>query len=195
MAPPGISIARWRRENPNQLLLGIVAVVALGVALWLGFSARSATLELARKRDEWARAANRLATVQQQFRVPTSTESAALVSESARLGVLGVPESEKLSLLESIGRLAEACALTQVRARSIASDSVYTPERSIGAEEIKPAGYAVALEFRGSFAGLVQFVSSLPPSVSVSQLRAARFGDATRYYVVLSVYELDAKTS
>lgn len=196
MAPTRESLRRWHRDNPNRALAMGVALFVIGLSLWVGFKTRRATAELASKGSAWQATSNQLATARQQFRVPTSTESAALIAESAQLGALGVPGSEELTLVESVGRLAEACSLTRVRANSsVVPDSSFTPQRSIGAQRIEPADYAVTLEFAGSFAGVVQFVSNLPPSVSLSRISAARNGAVTVYHVVLSVYALNASNA
>lgn len=188
----GREMGQWIRSNPNQIFGMAVAVVVIGVAGWVGTQARAASASLATKRAAWEQTANQLATVRQQFRVPSSTESAALIVESSRMGALGVPASEKLTLVESIGRLAEACALRQVRANAVAKwDSAYVVERQMGATSLQPADYAVAVEFAGGFADALKFVNSLPLSVSLSRMTAGRRGEATVYQLILSVYQLD----
>jgi hypothetical protein len=93
--------------------------------------------------------------------------------------------------MEYIARLAEASSLVEVRVNSQSgADSAFIPPRVIVADPISPAAYTLTLDFTGSFAGLVQFVSTLPPSVSVSRLGAARNGERVLYHIVLSVYEL-----
>jgi hypothetical protein len=112
------------------------------------------------------------------------------------MGALGVVAADRVSLMEYLASLADASALTEVRVNFKAgSDSAFVPPRVIGGEPINPAAYSVTLDFTGSFAGLVQFVSNLPPSVSVSRVGAARNGGHTAYHVSLSVYELPNGTS
>lgn len=188
-------VGAWVRSNPNQLLaVGVSAIVIAGSA-WIGLKARTAASELSGKRAAWEQTANQLATVQQQFRVPTATESAALLAESSRMGALGVPAEEKFNLVEAVGRLAEAAALRSIRVNAMeAPDSLYLPERSLPGSRIKPADYVLVVEFAGSFAGVVQFVSSLPPSVLVTRMNAGQRGGMAAYSMVLSVYELDVKS-
>jgi len=185
------SLRRWRTERPNQLLavgVGLFVLVAAGA---VGLRARSASAELSERATAWQQTANQLATLQQQFRVPSSSESSRLIAESARMGALGVPPSERVSLLEFLTRLADAAKLSEVRVNVRAgTDSAFIPPRSIGTGPVNPAAYSVTVDFTGSFAGLVQFVSNLPPSVSVSRLGAARSLGHTAYHVGLSVYEL-----
>jgi hypothetical protein len=189
------SFDSWRK-SPTQVMAIGLGVLLIGLSLWLGATARRTSARLAAKSAAWLQTANELATIQQQFRVPTSTESAALIAESARMGALGVPKSDKVELLGSLGRLAEACGLQRVRTLAVkAPDSTYVPPRSIVAQPVSAADYAVTLEFTGSFAGLAQFVSSLPPSVALSRVRAARNGLGTRYHVLLSVYELNGDSA
>ena len=185
------SFGRWRRERPNQVPALAVGVFVFAASMWVGFQARSVGGALAKKGAAWQETARQLAALQQQFRVPSSFESASLVSESARVGALGVAVTDRVSLMEYVASLADASGLSQVRVNFKAgTDSAFIPPRVIGGEPINPAAYSVTLDFTGSFAGLVQFVSSLPPSVSVSRLGAARNGGHTAYHVLLSVYEL-----
>ena len=189
----GADTGRWIRENPTRVLAVAVSVVVVGLSAWVGLKARSAAVALAAKRASWEQTSNQLATVRQQFRVPTSTEAAKLVAESSQMGALGVSESDRLALVESVGRLAEACALTGVRVNILAApDSAYVAERSIAGQVIQPARYALAVEFGGSFANAVKFVSSLPLSVSVARMSASQRSGVRTYLLILSVYELDA---
>jgi hypothetical protein len=172
-----------------------VALLIVGLSAWIGTRASAVAGDLRSKRSTWESTANQLASVQQQFRVPSTTESAALLAESSRMGALAVPAEEKLNLVDMIGRLAEASALTSVRVNAIAaSDSAVVPDRQIAGAQIKPAEYAIAVEFAGSFASARRFVSSLPPSVLLSRLTAVRRDGGVLYQLILSVYELDAKT-
>jgi hypothetical protein len=185
------------RSNPNQLLAIGVAVLIIALAVKVGLKARGVASTFSSRKAAWNLTASRLATVQQQFVVPTSTESSALIAESSQMGALGVPVSEKLNLVDMVGRLAEACSLRLVRVNSMpASDSTYVPERKVGGSRITPADYAVSVEFVGGFADAQKFVSSLPPSVSLSRMTATRRegGNGTQYQLILSVYQLDANS-
>jgi hypothetical protein len=190
----GRDVTQWVRSNPNQPIAMSVAVLVIAVSAWVGIRARRASAELAGKRAAWEQTASRLATIQQQFRAPTSTESAGLMAEAGSMGALGVPRDEKLNIVDVVGRLAEACALNNVRvtARAV-PDSAFIAPRPIGGVAVAPADYALAVEFVGSFANAQKFVSSLPPSVSLSRLSAAGRGGRVLYQLVLSVYQLDAK--
>jgi hypothetical protein len=190
MATASESFKQWNRERPNQLLALGVAVFIATASLWVGYQARATTAELHKQRAQWQGAADQLATFEQQFRIPTSTESAALIVESERLGSLGVPQTERVSLMEFLVNIAEASSLTEVHVNFVTTDTAYVPPRAIGAESINRAPYAVTLDFTGSFASLVQFVHKLPPSVSLSRLGASRRGKQAVYHILLSVYEL-----
>ena len=188
-------VSAWVRSNPNQLLAIGVAALILGAAGKVGFKARMVARDLSARQATWNMTAGRLATVQQQFVVPTTTESSALIAESSQMGALGVPTGEKLNLVDMVGRLAEACSLRSVRVNSVAaSDSAFVPERKVGENRINPADYALAVEFVGGFADAQKFVSSLPPSVSLSRMSAKRREGGTQYQVILSVYQLDANS-
>ena len=111
------------------------------------------------------------------------------------MGALGVRPGDKLSLVDMMGRLAEACALSAIRVNTVpASDSAFVVSRQLSGVPIKPADYALAVEFVGSFANAQKFVSSLPPSVSLWRLTATRRTGGALYQLVLSVYELDANS-
>ena len=186
---------RPARPSPNQMLGVGVSLLIVGLSAWVGLRAGKVARDLQSKRAAWESTADRLATVQQQFRVPTATESAALIAESSRMSALAIPAEEKLNLVDMIGRLAEACALSSVRVNAVAaSDSAVVPERDIAGSLVKTADYAVAVEFAGSFGNAKKFVSSLPPSVVLSRLNAVHRDGGVFYQLILSVYELDANS-
>ena len=158
-------LSRWLKSSPNQILVIAVGLLVLGLSGWTGWRARTVAGDLTTRRTAWEDAASQLATVRQQFRVPTSTESAALVAECA-------------GRVNSVAR----------------SDSAWVGDRQVAGATIRPAEYVLSVEFAGSFANARKFVSSLPPSVSLSRLTAARRDGATVYQLILSVYELDANS-
>jgi len=179
----------------NQLLGMAVSLLIVGLSVWVGVRAGTAAKDLRAKRSAWEATADQLATVQQQFRVPSATESASLIAESSRMGAIAVPAEEKLNLVDMLGRLAEACALSSVRVNAVAaSDSAIVPERPIAGTQVKTAEYAIAVEFAGSFGNARKFVSSLPPSVVLTRLTAVRRDGGVFYQLILSVYELDANS-
>jgi hypothetical protein len=191
MAPISPGLVRWRREQPNQLFVLIVAIAVLTGSMWVGGKSRVAAERLAAKRPAWQKAADDVAILRQQFRLPSSKETAALVAESGHLTALGVTSSERVSLMELVARIADDARLSNVHVSFKAgTDSSFVPARAIGASTLNTASYSIVVDFSGSFAGVVQFVSNLPPSVSVSRLSASRQDNRAAYHILLSVYEL-----
>lgn len=189
----GDRFTRWVKSSPNQVLGIVAALVIIGASAWTGMRARATAADLAAKRGGWETLASQLATVQQQFKVPSTTESSVLIAEANRMSALGVPADEKLNLVDMLGHLAEAFSLSSVRVTVISrSDSAVVPARQVVGSAIKPASYAIAVEFVGRFADAQKFVSSLPPSVSLSRFNAARRDSGALYHLILSVYEIDA---
>jgi hypothetical protein len=179
--------------DSNQLLGIVVMVLVIGLSAWMGLRARGTMRDLSASRRTWEDAASQLSTVQQQFRVPTTSESSSLIAEGSRLSALGITSDEKLGLVDLLGRLAEAMSLSSVRVNVVpVADSAVIPARQVVGSSIRPASYALAVEFVGRFADAQKFVSSLPPSVSISSLTASRREGAARYSLILSVYEIDA---
>jgi hypothetical protein len=190
----GDVLAQLRRFNTNQLLAVTAAVIVAAASGWVGFQARKTSMALETKREALQRATEQVASVQRQLRPPTPTETAELVAEASRIGALGVADADRLVLVDSIGRLAEASGLARVRVLSRArNDSLYLRPRAVVSQTLAPAGYELNVEFAGGFAEVVKFVNSLPPSVSVSRFSAARRGGQTGYQMILSVYQLNAK--
>jgi len=193
MASERTAFARWSRENPLHPYVGLLAVVSLVASAWIGIQSIKARQQLSATTSTWKRAAEDLATTRQQFRMPTGTESDAILRESAAIGSLGVPADDRVSLMELVSRLAEASDLRDIHVafqQPVSSDSGFVPPRTIGSKSIDQAAYSISLDFSGGFSGLMQFVSSLPPSLLVSRLGAARQGDRGSYHVLLVVYEL-----
>jgi hypothetical protein len=191
MSPVRESLGRvW--SNQRQVVSIGLALLVICASGWVGFRARQATSRLDASRAGWKARASQLSAIQRQFQYPTSTESAALITESAAVESLGVSPNKTVDLLESLGRLAESSGMHRVRVNTTDSDSLFALPRSMQANPVHPASYGLTLDFNGSFAGLVRFVESLPPYVSASRIGAARRDQSTEYHVVLSVYELDA---
>ena len=191
----GNSASQWARVNSSHLIAAGVAILVAGAAAFVGLQARTAAGELAARRVAWEQVASQLATVQQQFRIPTSMESASLLAEASRMGALGVPVGEKLAIIDLVGNLAEASSLASVRVTAMAAtDSAAFVERQVGGTRIGRADYALSVEFVGSFANAQKFVSSLPPSVSLARMSASRREGGAQYHLVLSVYQLDAQS-
>ena len=126
------SLAAWSKSKPNQLISIVVGIVLIGAAAWVGLKARSAAGLIRDRRPAWEQTAYQLATVQQQFRVPSSTESAALLAEATRMGALAVPKGDKLNLVDIVGRLAEASSLSDVQGFSIRTGDGRTVDFRMG---------------------------------------------------------------
>ncbi len=183
------------KANSNQAIGLAVALLVIGLSAWTGLRARSTTAHLAASRAAWETTEAQLATVRQQFRVPSTAESSALVAEANRMSALGVPSDERLALVDMLGHLAEALSLSGVRVNLVQlPDSVVIPARHIVGGSVRPATYAIAVEFVGRFADAQKFVSSLPPSVSLARLVASRRDKGASYKLILSVYEIDANS-
>ena len=190
MTPSRMSVGKL---GSNHMLGIVVMTLVIGLSGWMGLRARGTMRELSASRRTWEATAAQLSTVQQQFRRPTTSESSALMAEANRMSALGITSDEKLGLVDLLGRLAEAMSLSSVRVNVVpVADSAVIPARQVVGSSIKPASYALAVEFVGRFADAQKFVSSLPPSVSISSLTAIRREGAARYSLILSVYEIDA---
>ena len=184
-----------RKPSPNQVLTLGVLLLVFGLSAGTGLRARTTATNLAMNRRSWESTAAQLSTVQQQFRLPTSNESSALIAEAGRMSALGVSAQDKLGLINMLGHLAEAMSLSSVRVSTVpVPDSAVIPARLVVGSSIKPASYAIAVEFVGRFADAQKFVSSLPPAVSLLHLSASRRDGGAQYKLVLSVYEIDANS-
>src|SRR2546423_7875893 len=159
MAPLSQSFSRWRREHPNQLFAVLLPIAVVAGSIWVGAKARAATSRLTVKRPAWQSSADELATIRQQFRLPTSGETAALLAESGHVATLGVPPSERVSLMELVARVADDAKLSDVHVSFKAgTDSAYVAPRTIGASTLSAAPYSIVVDVSGGFASLVEFV-------------------------------------
>ena len=194
MGDQSLVLASTKSSDANRSLSVVVALIVIVAALLVGIQVRGTAAEIESRQSAWERAASSFSAVQSQFQPPTPRESAVLIAESSRLNALGVADGEQLNVMGAINRLAEEASLLNVRVSSVpASGSVHPAERRVGGVEVRPASYEIAVEFEGSFARAVQFVSRLPSSVAMSRLTASRRPGPPAYQVFLSVYQLDAK--
>lgn len=187
------ALASISSPDANRSLSVVAALIVIVAALLVGLQVRGTATEVESRQTAWTQAASNFSAVQNQFQAPTPRESAALIAESSRLSALGVADGEQLSLMGAISRLAEEASLLNVRVSSVpAFGSIHPAKRRVAGVAITPAGYEIAVEFEGSFARAVQFMSSLPASVAMSRITASRRPGPPAYQVFLSVYQLDA---
>lgn len=194
MSDQSQALAPMGGSDGNRALSLVVAVIVIIAALLVGVHVRATAAEVEARQAAWQQADSAVAVVQSRFQAPTPRESSALLAESSRLSALGVADGEQLNVMGAIDRLAGEAALLNVRVSSVpVSGSVHQPPRRVAGVTIKPAGYEIAVEFEGSFAHAMRFVSSLPSSVAMNRLTASRRPGPPAYQVFLSVYQLDAR--
>ena len=163
-----------------------VCLLVVALSAVVGVQARRASAEVEAATMTWSAAAARIDSVQ---RSPSAGDSVDVhaAGEATSLGILpGERDVLVASLRETARRYSLSAVVVSVISRP---DGVFAPVRALGGEEVRPAGYAVAVEFAGRFADARQFVNSLPPSVSISRLDARRVDAGAHYQLVLSVYE------
>jgi hypothetical protein len=161
----------------------------VALSLLVGLDAGRATAAAREAKSRWNSAAIQAAEAQRRGR-PVSDGRLVLGGD---FSTLGVAPAGKSRLIDEVGRLARSNSLTSVMVTAVSHpEGLFTPVRRLGATQIEGAPYALAVEFVGRFADARKFVNSLPPSVSLWRLDAARSEGGARYLLILSVYELNA---
>lgn len=174
------------------LALGLIAIAAFIV---VGLAAGRASAATRAAAERWKVAAAQIADAQRRSGVAAARDSARLMAEAREANALGIAPAEKSLIVGHIERLARSGSLTSVRVVATPSpQGTVVPARSLAGQALRPASWSIAVEFVGRFADARKFVISLPPSVSISRLNAARVADGARYQIVLSVYELNASS-
>jgi hypothetical protein len=190
------NVAELRRKVAGRAIplaaVGL-AIAISGTSLLLG---RQASAKAAALDGDHRRLTNTVKLIgdwRSSFRAPTDSESRALLSEVPRAGDLGIPAGRRFVVLETMTQAAEDAGLRdiEVNVGDPDPDSAFVPPREkVGQTQLDLASYVVSIDFTGSFASLLKFVSNTPPSLVIRRLGVATGDDGVRYKVIFSVYEI-----
>lgn len=176
----------------NQHVARIAGVTALIVAVsaWTSCSALAVTTEARPDIAEAAAIRETATRFERQFLGATTGETDEWARTTAEAAEFGTPEALKLSLAQTVSRIAEVAGLSGVMASFTPTDSVGLAEtRSFGDLAFGPATYGLRLEGSGSGAAVSRLILRLPRSTEITSVSLAGDVNALKATFQLAVYQ------
>lgn len=169
-----------------------VSLLALAVFAVLGARARRAIQPVRAELGELRAAASEIATFRSAF-LPASPEHDAQLAASVDSLGLGIAREDRVRTAHRLTATAESVGLRAVTVRFAGVDSAAAPARpDLIRTNIGVADYSLAVSCSGDFASVLSLITRLPTSVALQRIVAIRENGATRYDVILAVFETSA---
>lgn len=193
MKTPSLADAReYLRKKMNQETARLAALTALIVALsaWTSCSARA----IAKQADAGIREAVAMRGTATRFSQQFLPASVAETDEWARtteeVAGFASPEPAKLSLAQTISRIAEVAGMSAAKASFTPPDTVgYVEQRAMGDVTYQTAPYGIKLEGSGSLLAISRVILRLPPATETLTLSLTGDTDRPKATFQLVVYQ------
>jgi hypothetical protein len=170
-----------------------VSLLALAVFAVLGAQARRALPPARAELDALRAAASEVATFRSAF-LPSAPEHDARLAASIDSLGLAIGREDRVRITHRLTATAESVGLRAVKVRFAGLDSAVAPARpDLIRTNVGVADYALAISCSGDFASVLSLIARLPASVALQRIVAVREDGATRYDVILAVFETSAK--
>jgi hypothetical protein len=169
-----------------------VSLLALAVFVVVGVQARRA-LQPARSGVEALRVAtSEVAAFRSAFQAGTPEHDKRLAATVDSLGV-AIVRDDRVGTVQRIIATAEGIGLRAVTVRFGGADSAALPVApDLVRASVGVADYTLAISCRGDLAAVLSLINRLPAAVALQRIAAVRENGATRYDVVLAVFETTA---
>ena len=191
MNVPGLDGAlAYLRANQQLSRLAGVAALVVAMSAWTSCSAWKTT-KVAREKTEEAVAIRATAErFAQQFMPASTAESEEWSRSTAEAAEFGSPEAAKLSLAQTVSRIAEVAGMSGVRASFAGLDSAGAAQsRNLGDLTFESATFGLRLEGSGSVPAVSRVILRLPPSTEINSISLSGNTDELKATFHLAVYQ------
>lgn len=183
-------VGAYLRKNQQSARMVGVTVLVVAMSAWTSCSARKITNEAEADIIEAVTIRETATRFAQQF-IPASTgetdEWGRTTQEAAEFGA---PEALKVSLAQTVSRIAEVAGMSTVKASFTPSDSAGLAEtRSMGDLTFQPATFGLRLEANGNVSAVSRVILRLPPATEITSLSLAGNLDQLKATFQLAVYQ------
>lgn len=176
--------------NSRSLVISAVAVVTVGLSLWVGVPALKERAQLATEEARLEGLIRSSALWVSEFQPASNDESAIWQSTASEIAALGVSPSERLTLAQIVARRAEDAGYTPAHIKFVPPPAANLAPRQVAGVTFSPAGYALQVTGSGSLTTLNRFVDALPPAVALQSISLAGAADGSASTsIMLSVFE------
>lgn len=161
----------YLRENQYAARLGGLTALILALSAWTSCSARKIAQEANAGTREAAAVRETATRFAQQFVPATMAETDEWARTTQEAAEYGTAEALKVSLAQTVSRIAEVAGTSSARASFTPTDSVGALQtRNIGDVTFQPATFGLRLEANGSLSALARVILRLPPATEITAL-------------------------
>lgn len=167
-----------------------ISVLVVAMSAWTSCSARETTRE-ARADLAEATAIRETATrFERQFVSATTGETDEWARTTEEAAEFGSPEPLKLSLAQTVSRVAQVAGMSSVKVSFTPTDSVGLADtRNFGDMTFAPASYGLRLEASGSGSAVSRVILRLPRSTEITSVSLAGNVEQLKATFQLAVYQ------
>lgn len=180
--------ALLRRHQQVARLSGVTALVVL-LSAWTSCSAWKTTKQARADVAEAVAVRTTASRLAQQFVPASSGETDEWSRTTAEAAEFGTTEALKVSLAQTVSRIAEVAGMSAVRASFSSAEAVAAlGPRSIGDLTFAPA-FALQLEGTGSISEAARVILRLPPATEIVSLSLSGDSGELKATFQLAVYQ------
>lgn len=177
------------RRHQQIARLGGVTVLVVLLSTWTSCSAWKATKEARAGVAEAVAVRTTASRLAQQFVPATSAETDEWSRTTAEAAEFGTSEALKVSLAQTVSRIAEVAGMAAVKASFSSAEAVAASgPRSIGDLTFAPA-FALQLEGTGSISEVARVILRLPPATEIVSLSLSGDTGELKATFQLAVYQ------
>lgn len=180
----------YLKRNQAWVKLAVITALIVALSAWTSWSAVKVTKKARAGIDEAVAIRAAALRLSQHFVPATTGETDEWARTTQEAGEFGTAEALKVSLAQTVSRIAEVAGMSSVKASFIPIDSVTSPgTRTIGELTFQPASFGLRLEASGSVAAASRVILRLPPATEISSLALGGDTDALKATFLLAVYQ------
>lgn len=180
----------YLRKHQQPARLAAVTFLVVAMSTWTSCTAWKTTAQARAATSEAVALRTSATRFSQQFSAATTSETDDWARTTEDAAGFGSPEASKVSLAQTVSRIAEVAGMTRAKVSFTASDgSGVAPPRAIGELSFQRAAYGLRLEATGSISAVSRVILRLPPATEITSLSISGSSDAPSATFDLVVYQ------
>ncbi|MGI8619662.1 MAG: hypothetical protein ACR2L6_11340 [Gemmatimonadaceae bacterium] len=181
--------AYLKKNQHAAKLIGFTALV-VAMSTWTSCSARGVTKEARTATDEAVALRTTATRFSQQFVAASTGETDEWARTTQEAAEFGTAEALKVSLAQTVSRIAEVAGMSNAKASFAPADSLgLAGTRIIGDLTFQPASFGLKLEASGTVSSVSRVILRLPPATEITSLSIGGDTDDLKATFQLAVYQ------
>lgn len=182
--------AAYLRENRRAARMAGMTALIVALSAWTSCSARKVTREAKADIREAVAIRGTATRFGQQFLPATTAETDEWGRTTQEAAEYGTAEALKVSLAQTVSRIAEVAGMSSAKASFTPTDSLGALQtRNIGDVAFQPATFGLRLEANGSLSALARVILRLPPATEITALSLSGDTGEPKATFQLAVYQ------